>query len=122
MATTTTDRLYGESSTVAVKAPVVAVATINIGSTPGTPPVGLMTIGGVAVNEGDRVLLTAQTSPIDNGIYNASASSWARSGDFDGAYDVVNGTLVVQPLAGGTGLFYQLNGVNPITPGTTPIT
>jgi hypothetical protein len=69
------------------------------------------------------VLLTAQTSTIDNGIYNASASSWARSGDFDGAYDVVNGTLVVQfpPPIPGTGAFYQLNGTNPITPGVTPI-
>jgi hypothetical protein len=45
MATTTTDRLYGESSTVAVKAPVRAVATGNIGSTPGVPPVGLMATG-----------------------------------------------------------------------------
>lgn len=117
MSATTTDRLYGQSPGVAVKAPVRAVALVNI-ATLG----GLQTVGGIALAEGDRVLLTAQTSPIANGIYSASVSAWARTGDFDGPYDVVSGTLVVQPLANGTGAFWQVSSTNPVLPGTSPIT
>lgn len=117
MNATSTDRLYGQSPGVAVKAPVRAVALVNI-ATLG----GLQTVGGIALAEGDRVLLTAQTSPIANGIYNASVSAWARTGDFDGPYDVVSGTLVVQPLANGTGAFWQVTSTNPVLPGTSPIT
>lgn len=35
-----------------------------------------------------------QDNPIDNGIWVASPATWRRSPDFDGARDVVNGTLV----------------------------
>lgn len=116
MPSTITDRLYGANSGVAVKAPVVAVALTNIVLK------GLQTVGGVLVNAGDRVLVAGQTSPIDNGIYNVSASGWTRAGDFDGPYDVVNGTLVVQPIAAGNGALYQVNAANPVLPGSSPVT
>ena len=42
---------------------------------------GLQLIDGVSVSEDDRVLVTAQDSPAENGIYIASAGLWLRSDD-----------------------------------------
>ena len=117
MATTVTDRLNGENSSVAIKAPVRTVTTgANITLS------GLQTIGGVALNSGDRVLVKDQADPTQNGIYNANTTAWTRSGDFDGAYDVVQGTLVLAFLGNGQGLLYQLTTANPVSIGSSNIT
>lgn len=116
MTATATDRLYGESSSVAIKAPCRAVATAPITLS------GLQTVNGVALAAGDRVLVTNQGSSIANGIYNASTSAWTRAGDFDGSRDLVDGTMIIVPNFGGNTLFYQVHGTAPITPGTSPIT
>ena len=51
-----------------------------------------------------------QADPTQNGIYNQSTTAWQRSGDMDGANDVVQWTLVV----GNNGeTFYQLVTPNP---------
>lgn len=42
---------------------------------------GLQTIDGVTVAEGDRVLLAAQTDPKQNGLYYASGGTWTRALD-----------------------------------------
>lgn len=54
---------------------------------------GPQTIDGHAVIAGERVLVTAQTSSIDNGIYVVAAGAWSRSADYAVAANVV-GTLV----------------------------
>ena len=54
---------------------------------------GPQTIDGHAVVAGERVLVTAQTSSIDNGIYVVAAGAWSRSADYAAASDAV-GTLV----------------------------
>lgn len=115
MVSSITDRLYGESSGVAVKAPVIAV-------TNGTqlPLTGLTSVGSYTPSEGDRILVKDQANPAANGIYNASASAWQRTGDFDGPFDVVQGTLIVSVLANGESLLYQLTTSDPII-GTTPL-
>jgi hypothetical protein len=98
MPSTSTDRIRGLSTSVAIKAPVKAVATENITLS------GAQTINGVAVTDGDRVLVTAQTDATTNGIYDVvSTGAWRRSADFDGSRDIVPGTLVVGPPNGGTG-------------------
>lgn len=114
MTSTITDRVYGESSTVAVKAPCVTVAMTPISLN------GLAAIGGYTPQPNDRILVAAQTDPTTNGIYNASVGAWQRSGDFDGPYDCTQGTLIVvyYPNAGST--IYQLSTLNPII-GTTPL-
>lgn len=115
MTSTITDRVYGESSTVAVKAPCVSVSNgISL------PLVGLTAVGGYTPLVGDRILVKDQTDPSTNGIYNASVGAWRRSGDFDGPYDCTQGTLIVVyfPNAGAT--IYQLVTLNPII-GTTPL-
>jgi len=42
---------------------------------------GLQEVDGIDVQEGDRVLVKDQDDPSENGIYDASASAWVRSGD-----------------------------------------
>jgi len=65
------------------KEPVRLVATTNVTAS------GSRTIDGVATQDGDRVLLTDQTSAIDNGIYNVNHSgAWTRSEDADDSGDL----------------------------------
>lgn len=109
-----TDRFNGVLSTLAIKAPCVVVALVNITLS------GEQTVNGVAVVANDRVLVTGQDSAVDNGIYDASSSAWARSADWDGNRDVINGTLVV--VAGNPVAIYQMTGTNPITIGTSNVT
>jgi hypothetical protein len=60
------------------KASCVAASTANIATLS-----GLLTIDGITLAAGDRVLVKNQTAEADNGIYVASASAWARSSDMD---------------------------------------
>ena len=111
-----TDRFNGVLSTLAIKAPCAAVAIANITLS------GEQTVNGVAVVAGDRVLVTAQTSAVDNGIYDASSSAWTRSADFDGNRDVVSGTFVTVATATvGRNPYYQITTADPITIGNTAI-
>lgn len=114
MPATATDRLTGISTSVAIKPPCKAVSTSNITLS------GEQTVGGVAVVAGDRVLVTAQTSGVNNGIYDVSASAWTRAKDFDGARDAVQGTIVrVKP---GDAQVWELTTSGTIVPGTTSMT
>ncbi len=58
-----------------VKLAARAVATSHVALT------GLQTIDGVALAEGDRVLLTGQTAATKNGLWNASSGVWSRTED-----------------------------------------
>lgn len=60
------------------KASVKAATTGNITLS------GTQTIDGVAVAAGDRVLVRAQTTTAQNGVYVVAAGSWTRAADFDG--------------------------------------
>lgn len=116
MPSTATSMLDGLSTSVAIKAPCVTVATSNITLS------GLQTINGVAVAEGDRVLVTAQTSAVNNGIYTASTGSWTRALDADGNRDLVQGTRVMVRSDSIDGIEYELTTENPITIGTSSLT
>ncbi len=116
MPATVTDRLNGLTTSVAVKAPCVAVANSNV------TLAGLQTVGGVALAADDRVLLIGQTDDTENGIYNADSGDWTRARDFDGARDVVQGTLVLVRNQFIEGAFYEVTSTNPITIGTSAIT
>jgi hypothetical protein len=76
---------------VAIKAPVIAAVPAATGNIVLS---GLQTIDDVVLAEGDRVLVTSQTNPVENGIYNASSGVWLRSVDADSGSELVNGTLV----------------------------
>ena len=78
MTSTTTDRLAGATTSLAVKAPVIAATTANITLS------GEQTIDSVAVVADDRVLVKNQTDGIENGVYTAASGAWVRAIDFDG--------------------------------------
>lgn len=55
---------------------------------------GLQTIDGVALSEGDRVLVKNQNTGSNNGIYLASSEEWKRSSDSDSNEKVESGMYV----------------------------
>jgi hypothetical protein len=60
------------------KASCVVASTGNIATLS-----GLLTIDGITVAAGDRVLVKNQTAQANNGIYVASTTAWARSSDMN---------------------------------------
>lgn len=102
-----TDRRLGVNAGLAVKAPCVAVAAAPITLS------GLQTVGSVAIASGQRVLCMAQADATTNGIYVASTAAWTRDIDFDGTYDVTQGTIVTA-FNGTTDDLYVLTSANPI--------
>lgn len=109
-----TDRFNKAVFSLAVKAPCVTVSTANLNLS------GEQTVNTVSVVADDRVLVAAQTDPIENGIYDASTSAWIRALDFDGNRDVTNGTLVI--VIAPTPSFYLAIATNPVKVGTSSIT
>src|ERR1043166_9230673 len=101
---------------VAIKAPVRVATTANINLN------GLQTIDGVLVVADDRVLVKDQTTHANNGIYIASAGTWSRAIDFDGADEVVKGTLIYindGNVNGGKSSYVTSD--DPIIPGTSSL-
>lgn len=77
-------------SGLSIKDPVRVASTANIVIATGT----LLTIDGVLLVAGNRVLLKNQTAGAENGIYIAAAGAWSRSSDADTSVDVVPGMAV----------------------------
>lgn len=73
------------------KQSVRAASTGNIATLSGT-----MTIDGVALVAGDRVLVKDQTTASQNGVYEVSASAWARAADMDAWEELVSAYLFVE--------------------------
>lgn len=116
--TTETDLLTGLSDSAGFKAPVRVATTANLSALE-----GLLTVDGVTLVDGDRVLVKNQTTTTENGIYVASTSEWERARDFDGTLDVLNGTCVrVRSGTANAGAIYATSGTDPIVPGTSAIT
>lgn len=113
--TTFTDRLDGLTTSEAVKAPVRVGTTANITLS------GTQTIDGVAVVANDRVLVKNQSTASQNGIYIASASTWHRAKDFDGARDAVKGTFVYITDGAQANTAWQVTTSNTFTIGTDNI-
>jgi len=114
MPATSTDRLLGTLTSVAVKAPCKAVTTTAI------TLAGEQAVGGVACVSGERVLVAISGGSVNNGIWVVDTGAWSRAKDFDGNRDVVQGTLVlVKP--GSTSRFWQVQTEDPIIIGTTAI-
>ena len=102
-------------SGLAFKAPCIVVSDINLTLS------GEQTVNTVPVVVGDRVLVAAQTDPIENGIYNVETSTWQRAGDFDGNRDATRGTLVSVTAASGADNIYQLDTAGQAEIGTDAI-
>jgi phage-related tail fiber protein len=110
------DRRVGVVDDLGIKRPVRCASTSNVTLS------GLQTIDGIALNDGDRVLLTGQSTASQNGIWVASTGNWTRPKDFDGALDCVRGTLVfVQVGSVNARSLWQVDTPDPITIDLTPL-
>jgi microcystin-dependent protein/uncharacterized cupin superfamily protein len=110
------DRRHSVSEGTAIKAPCRAATVANI------VLAGEQIIDGIAVLEGDRVLVKNQTDATQNGIYEVSTGNWTRTRDFDGAFDIVKGT-VVRVTNGSSNIgYWEVTTANPIAVGTTALT
>lgn len=115
MTSVSTDRRQGVNAGAAVKVPVKTATTANITLS------GLQTIDGVVLAQDDRVLVKNQTTGSENGIYRADTGTWSRDVDFDGVFDVVEGTFTYCTDGATTVGFWYVTTANPITPDTTSI-
>lgn len=94
-------------------APVKVVSAFETDMT-NSPPSGAATIDGYSVTTGDRVLLAAQTNPIDMGVWIANtAGVWTRPTDWFTGNLIPDGTII--PVAGTYGAYlyasiWQLEG------------
>lgn len=96
------------------KDPVKAAASSNLVRS------GLPVISGVPIEEGDRVLLTGQDDPTENGIYIASGATglWARATDSDEDAQMPPGITV---LDASTGVLYYLDADAPVVLGSSEL-
>lgn len=91
---------------------VRVVSTVDIGI-----PIGLLTVDGVSLSVGDRVLFAAQAVPAQNGTWIASNGAWSRSADA-----LATGTVVaIQEGAARINSQWIVTTTGPITIGTSPI-
>jgi len=95
-------------------------ATVRLSSGSNVTLSGLQTIDGVAGSDGDRILLTGQSSASENGIYVMRSGSWERA---EAEWGIVEGMLV-SVRSGGTlsGTVWVLTTSEPITVGSTNLT
>jgi len=82
---------------------------------------GLLTVDGIVLVAGNRVLVKNQTNDTENGIYDAAAGAWVRSSDSDTGDELVGAFVFVESgtLNGKTSWAQITQG--PITIGTTSI-
>lgn len=115
MASITTDRRHGVSSSSAIKVPCITATTANITLS------GEQTIDGIACVADDRVLVKDQTDGIENGIYQVSTGTWQREPDWDGTRDVKEGTAVFITDGSSTRGNFRVTTADPIVVGTTSV-
>lgn len=93
---------------------------VNTVSTENITLEDLQTINGVSLAAGDRVLVTGQTDPAENGIYTVvDGDAWTRTADADDDTDVTAGMAVVVSDGDSAGAIFVLTTNDPITVGTT---
>ncbi len=100
------------------KASVRAATTANIDLTTG----GLLTIDGVGLAAGNRVLVKNQTTASQNGVYVVASGAWTRATDADTDAEVSSGMAVfVEEGTTNGNQQWVLSTDNPITLGTTAL-
>jgi Repeat of unknown function (DUF5907) len=111
----------GMSTGLSWKQPVRVMSTVSVGG--GAAPGGNLTIDGIAVVNGDRVLLVGQTSPQFNGIWQVNTSaSWNRTLDANSSAELVNAAVFVSAGTANADSAWVCTTDSPITVDTTPLT
>jgi hypothetical protein len=117
MTSTAADQITGFSGSLALKQPVRLATLVDIVLE------GLIAIDGIVPAEGDRVLVKAQATPSQNGIYIASTGVWSRAADFDATGKAVKGTQVwVTDGTTQAGTLWIVSAANPIVIDTSALT
>lgn len=117
MTSTAADQINGFSGSLALKQPVRLATLVDIVLE------GLIAIDGIVAAEGDRVLVKAQATPSQNGIYIASTGVWSRAADFDATGKAVKGTQVwVTDGTTQAGTLWIVSAANPIVIDTSALT
>lgn len=103
-----------------IKDAVHLLASANVVIATGT----LLTVDGVVTVAGNRVLLTAQTTGSENGVYIAASGAWVRATDFDSAAGEVMGGATFWVNEGTTwgDTAWTLTTNDPMVIGTTSLT
>ncbi len=117
MPSVTTDRRRGINSSAAIKVACIAASTVNLTLS------GEQTVDAIALVAGDRCFAKDQTDATEIGIYQVGTSDWQREPDFDGSYDVVEGTMI--PVSRGSAnadSYWRITNTGTITIGTTSLT
>lgn len=96
-----------------VRLPVRAVATTSLALS------GLQTVDGVTLAAGDRVLVTAQATATQNGVYLASGGAWTRAAPENTAAGLKDGAMWFVSGGSYAGSYWRLSG--DATPGTSSI-
>ena len=97
--------------------------SVRVATTANIALAGLLTIDGIVLVAGDRVLVKNQTVAKDNGLYIAAAAIWKRSDDADSNAEVTSALLVsVEQGATLADTRWQLVTDGVIVLGTTPLT
>lgn len=96
---------------------------VRVGTTANITLSGLLTIDGITLVAGDRVLVKNQTAAETNGLYAAASGAWTRTADADTSAEVTADLAVF--IEEGTTLAdtqWRLTTNNPIVLGTTALT
>ena len=80
---------------------------------------GAVTLDGVSVVAGDRVLVKNQTDPTQNGIYTVTAGAWTRTPDADIEAELLGAAVFVQQGTTQADTAWIMTANAPITVGTT---
>lgn len=98
-------------------------ASVRLASNTNHTLSGLQTVDGVSAVAGDRVLLRAQTSAAENGIWVVAAGAWARAIDANTSAKVTPGLFVfVEEGSANADSAWVLTTDAPVTLGTTALT
>jgi hypothetical protein len=115
MSSVSVDRRQGVNAGAAVKVPCKSASIANL------TLAAEQTVDDVALVALDRVLVKNQTTATENGIYRVATGTWTRDYDFDGTFDVKEGTFVYVTDGATTQGFWYVTTADPITPGTTSL-
>lgn len=123
---TSTIELWSASKIDSVVSAIAEGTSVKPGVDTSTTGEGNITLSGEQTLNGlltssSRVLVTEQTVPADNGIYDTAAGAWSRAADADEDAEVSNGNLVYVTNTGSTKVNckYLLVTTDPIAVGVT---
>jgi len=113
------DRRLGLAGNNGAKQPVTVVATSNVTQSGEQTISSIALLASNAAGVPDRVLCTAQTDPIYNGVWEVQTGAWVRADDMNGTGDIVRGTQVRVARGLSAGTTWYMTSADPVVIGTS---